>query len=525
MNQPSILSSFVIPTWVDASLLKGMLRGLERESLRMQSNGFLSQKNHPDALGSALTHPHITTDYSEALMEFITTPKTTIAAALDELRDIHSVVHQQLEEGERLWPLSMPCMLDDNEENIRLAQYGASNIGRFKTLYRHGLGVRYGRRMQTISGVHYNLSFPDQLFAVLQQHETKSELKQLSLQDYRSHRYFGLIRNFIRLIPLVMYMLGASPSVCRCFLTGREHHLQPLVKGTLYLPEATALRMGRLGYQNSAQKELGIHYNDLHDYLDGLQKAVHTPYPEFTDLGLNDEQGEPIQINDHVLQIENEYYSLVRPKQVPQAGETPSQALKNRGVGYVELRAVDVNPYSAIGIDEISAGFLESLALYCLLQDSPDLFAEEQEQIDHNQTEVVNRGRAADAKIQDGQTTISLQDWAQRHLNAIQDCAILLDQMDGSALYREAIQVMQQRLDHVENTLSAHVIKDTLDNGGTWSFGSVMAQQHVNRYEQHQLSAEREQYFAQLAQTSLQKQVQLEQDNDMSFEQYLAQYR
>ena len=514
MNQPSILSSFVIPTWVDASLLKGMLRGIERESLRMQSNGFLSQKNHPDALGSALTHPHITTDYSEALMEFITTPKTTIAAALDELRDIHSVVYQQLEEGERLWPLSMPCMLDDR-----------SNIGRFKTLYRHGLGVRYGRRMQTISGVHYNLSFPDQLFAVLQQHETKPELKQLSLQDYRSHRYFGLIRNFIRLIPLVMYMLGASPSVCRCFLTGREHHLQPLVKGTLYLPEATALRMGRLGYQNSAQKELGIHYNDLHDYLDGLQKAVHTPYPEFTDLGLNDAQGEPIQINDHVLQIENEYYSLVRPKQVPQAGETPSQALKNRGVGYVELRAVDVNPYSAIGIDEISAGFLESLALYCLLQDSPDLFAEEQEQIDHNQTEVVNRGRAADAKIQDGQTTVSLQDWAQRHLNAIQDCAILLDQMDGSALYREAIQVMQQRLDHVENTLSAHVIKDTLDNGGTWNFGSVMAQQHVNRYEQHQLSAEREQYFAQLAQTSLQKQVQLEQDNDMSFEQYLAQYR
>ena len=525
MNQPSTLSSSVIPTWVDASLFKGMLRGIERESLRMQSNGFLSQKNHPKALGSALTHPHITTDYSEALMEFITNPQTSIAAALDELRDIHSVVHQQLEDGERLWPLSMPCMLDDNEENIRLAQYGTSNIGRFKTLYRHGLGVRYGRRMQTISGVHYNLSFPDQLFAVLQQHETKPELKQLSPQDYRSHRYFGLIRNFIRLTPLVMYLLGASPSVCRCFLTGREHHLQPLVKGTLYLPEATALRMGRLGYQNSAQKELGIHYNDLHDYLEGLQKAVHTPYPEFTNLGLDDENGEPIQINDHVLQIENEYYSLVRPKQVPQAGETPSQALKNRGVGYVELRAVDVNPYSAIGIDEISAGFLESLALYCLLNDSPDLFAEEQEQIDHNQTEVVNRGRAVDAKIIEGETIVSLHDWAQRHLNAIQDCAILLDQMDGSQLYSEAIQVMQQRLDHVENTLSAHVIKDTLDHGGTWSFGSMMAQLHVNSYDQHPLSVERQQYFAELAQRSVQKQAQLEQDNDISFEQYLAQYR
>lgn len=525
MNQPNTFSSSVIPTWVDASLLKGMLRGIERESLRMQSNGFLSQKNHPKALGSALTHPHITTDYSEALMEFITTPQSTIAAALDELRDIHTVVHQHLEEGERLWPLSMPCMLDDNEENIQLAQYGTSNIGRFKTLYRRGLGVRYGRRMQTISGVHYNLSFPDQLFAELQQQESDQELKQLSAQDYRSHRYFGLIRNFIRLTPLVMYLLGASPSVCRCFLTGREHHLQPLVKDTLYLPEATALRMGRLGYQNSAQKELGIHYNDLHDYLDGLQKAVHTPYPEFSALGLDDESGEPIQINDHVLQIENEYYSLVRPKQVPQAGETPSQALKNRGVGYVELRAVDVNPYSSIGIDEIAAGFLESLALYCLLSDSPELFADEQEQIDRNQTEVVNRGRAADVKIELGKNTMTFQAWAQQYLATIQQCATLLDQANQTQLYQDAIVVMQQRLADVENTLSAHVIEDTLKHGGTWSFGSVMAQQHVQYYDQHVLNQERKQYFDELAQTSLQKQAELEQDNDMSFSQYLAKYR
>ncbi|ENW20386.1 MULTISPECIES: glutamate--cysteine ligase [Acinetobacter] len=525
MNQPSALSSSVIPTWVDASQLAGMLRGIERESLRMQSNGFLSQKNHPIALGSALTHPHITTDYSEALMEFITTPHSTIAAALDELRDIHHVVHQHLQDGEKLWPLSMPCMLDDHEENIRLAQYGTSNIGRFKTLYRHGLGVRYGRRMQTISGVHYNLSFPDQLFEDLQQHETNAELKQLSLQDYRSHRYFGLIRNFIRLTPLVMYLLGASPSVCRCFLTGREHHLQALIKGTLYLPEATALRMGRLGYQNSAQKQLGIHYNDLHDYLEGLQKAVHTPYPQFTALGLDDEQGEPIQINDHVLQIENEYYSLIRPKQVPEQGETPSQALKNRGVGYVELRAVDVNPYRAIGIDETAAGFLESLALYCLLNDSPELWADEQDQIDLNQTEIVNRGRAADAKIKDGPIEVPFQDWAQRHLGQIQACAILLDQMDRTSLYQDAVQVMQHRLYQVENTLSEQVINDTLQHGGTWNFGSIMAQQHVQDYEQHQISLERKQYFEHLAQTSLQKQSQLEQDNHMSFAEYLAQYR
>ncbi|CAB1207243.1 glutamate--cysteine ligase [Acinetobacter bouvetii] len=525
MSQPESTAQVVVPTWVDSSLFKGMLRGIERESLRMQSNGFLSQAPHPQALGSALTHPHITTDYSEALMEFITPPQDSIAKALDYLADIHAVAHRHLENGEKLWPLSMPCMLDDQEENIRLAQYGSSNVGRFKTLYRHGLGVRYGRRMQTISGVHYNLSFPDQVFEALQQHETDDTLNSLSLQDYRSHRYFGLIRNFIRLTPLVMFLVGASPSVCKCFMTGRDHHLLPLLKGTLYLPYATALRMGNFGYQNSAQKQLGIHYNNLSGYLDGLQKAVKTPYPVFSRLGLNDEQGEPIQINDHVLQIENEYYSLVRPKQVPQSGETPSQALQNRGVGYVELRAVDVNPYSPIGIDENTAAFLEVLGLYCLLQDSPDLLDAEQEQIERNQAEVVNRGRAPNASIIDAAGEHPIEDWARALVIAMQPLADILNATYNTDLYSAALTIMLGRIDEVDETLSAQVIADTLENGGTWSFGSVMAQQHAMTYEQHALSAETSAYFDDLAVQSLQQQQQLEQDSSLSFEQYLADYR
>ena len=232
MSQPESTAHDVLPEWVDSSLIKGMLRGIERESLRMQSNGFLSQEPHPHALGSALTHPHITTDYSEALMEFITPPKESINEALNYLTDIHAFVHRHLKNDEKLWPMSMPCMLDSKDENIPLAQYGSSNIGLFKTLYRHGLGVRYGRRMQTISGVHYNLSFPDHFFTALQEQEADEELRALSLQDYRSHRYMGLIRNFIRLTPLVIFLVGASPAVCQCFMTGRDHHLFPLVRGT-----------------------------------------------------------------------------------------------------------------------------------------------------------------------------------------------------------------------------------------------------------------------------------------------------
>lgn len=525
MSQPESTSQDTLTTWVDSSLLRGMLRGIERESLRMQSNGFLSQAAHPKGLGSALTHPHITTDYSEALMEFITPPQDSIPGALNYLSDIHAVVHRQLEHEEKLWPLSMPCMLDDAEERIPLAQYGSSNIGRFKTLYRHGLGVRYGRRMQTISGVHYNLSFPDALFEALQQQESDEALKNLSLQDYRSHRYFGLIRNFIRLTPLVMLVVGASPSVCQCFMTGREHHLLPLVRGTLFLPYATALRMGRFGYQNSAQKQLGIHYNNLSGYLEGLQKAVKTPYQPFSRLGLNDAQGEPIQINDHVLQIENEYYSLVRPKQVPQAGETPSQALANRGVGYVELRAVDVNPYSPIGIDEHTAGFLEVLALYCLLKDSPALLDDEQDIIERNQAEVVNRGRAPNATIlADGQS-YPIEDWSRSHAQAMQPLAELLDQAYATTLYSQGLATMLGRIDEVDATLSAQVIEDTLHQGGTWNFGSHMAQQHADVYQAHVLSPETLAYFEEMAQQSLQQQQQLEQEQTLSFEQFLTQYR
>ena len=525
MSQPQTNIPNIVPNWVDSTHFKGMLRGIERESLRMQSNGFLSQGNHPKALGSALTHPNITTDYAEALMEFITPPLDTISQVLHYLTDIHAIVHRHLENDEKLWPLSMPCMLDNNEENIRLAQYGTSNIGRFKTLYRHGLGIRYGRRMQTISGVHYNLSFPDQLFEKLQEHETDKKLKKLSLQDYRSHRYFGLIRNFIRLTPLVMYLVGASPSVCKCFMTGRDHHLLPLVSGTLFLPYATALRMGNFGYQNSAQKELGIHYNNLNGYLDGLQKAVKTPYKRFSRLGLENAAGEPIQINDHVLQIENEYYSLVRPKQVPQDGETPSQALQNRGVGYVELRAVDVNPYSPIGIDENTAGFLEVLALYCLLQDSPDLLDEEQHQIEQNQTEIVNRGRAPNAKILQHDQEYPIEDWLQQHLLQMQPLAKLLDDTYKTTLYSEALKTMTTRANEVDETLSVGVIDDTLEYGGTWGFGSHLAVQHAAVYDTHSISPETLAYFDEAAKISVQKQQQLEEDSSKTFQEYLTDYR
>lgn len=513
------------PLWLKSEHLQGMLRGIERESLRMQANGFLSQQAHPASLGAALTHPFITTDYSEALLEFITPPLQSIPDVLKFLTNVHAFTYRHLPDGESLWSLSMPCMLDEAEENIPLAQYGSSNIGRFKTLYRHGLGVRYGRRMQTISGVHYNLSFPDALFERLQQAETDATLQALSFQDYRSHRYFGLIRNFIRFIPMVMYLLGASPTVCRCFVTGREHQLEPLIKGTLYLPDATALRMGRLGYQNSAQRALGIQYNDLPDYLAGMKSAICTPFAPFEALGLDDADGEPIQINDHILQIENEYYSLIRPKQPPQQGETPAQALEARGVSYVELRAVDVNPYSPIGITEESAAFLEILGLYCLISESSKISEHEQDLIDRNQANTVNSGRDANSDLETVHGRVELRQWISTHLDAMQDFATLLDEAHESQLYSQALTLMHTRCQHVETTLSAKMLDETIAHGGTWSFGASLAKQYAQFYQDYALDEAMIAEFEQIALQSIQDQQQLEAQQSIDFLDYLKPYR
>ncbi len=522
-TETSTLTAAAIPNWLKPELLQGMLRGIEKESLRMQADGFLSQTDHPTALGSALTHPRITTDYSEALIELITPPCVSPQEALSCLRDLHQVTYQALPEGETLWPLSMPCMLDKDEEKIRLAQYGSSNLGKFKTLYRRGLGVRYGRRMQTIAGIHYNLSFPDALWDTWQ-NETSPINPALSKQDFVSERYFGLIRNFIRMTPMVIYLLGASPAVCACFLKGREHHLQEMKQGTLFLPEATALRMGKLGYQNSAQRSLGIHYNCIKAYISGLKHAIGDVYPPFTALGLNDEQGEPIQINDHILQIENEYYSLIRPKQITQANETPSAALEARGVAYVELRAVDLDPFTDVGISLNTACFLEVLALYCLMTSSPALLALEEERIARNQNHIVDQGRLAGITIETESGQQDFVQWMAEHLTAMLPFAQLLDQAHGSNQYSASLIEMQKRANDPALTLSAKVLEKTKSDG-SWGFGHQLAQRYAASLNATPLPEHIATEYAEYAEQSRKRQTAIENNDTVSFAQYVQRWR
>lgn len=512
---------FTLPDWLQSQHLHGMLRGIEKEGLRMRTDGYLAQTPHPEKLGSKLTHPFITTDYSESLLELITDPKSSPKEALAKLRELHVLVHQSLEHDEMMWSLSMPCMMSSDDEDIPLADYGTSNIGKLKTLYRSGLGVRYGRRMQTIAGLHYNLSFGDALFEQWQQQLGDTR----DLQTFKNDKYLGLIRNFKRLTSLVLYLYGASPSVCPCFLVGREHNLQQLNPSTLYKENATTLRMGKLGYTNSVQDSLDIRYNNLPEYIAGLRKAINTPFADFTEIGMDAKDGTPIQINDHILQIENEYYSPIRPKQVAKSSETPTEALEDRGIAYVEFRAIDLDPYSDVGIRLSSACFLEVLALYCLLNDSPELLPAEEEKLAENVTRVVNDGRDPNVQIlADGQEQ-NLHAWMLTHIENMLPLAELLDAQQGGNEYRNAVSLMHGKAGNPELTLSAQIIADTQRLGSTSKLGFELAKQHQDAILQQTLSPNTQAKYEVLAEKSVIQQADLEAEQTEDFKEYIKQFR
>ena len=501
-------------------LLTQCLHGIERETLRVTEQGELAQSEHPRALGSALTHGQITTDYSEALLEFITPAEADPAATLADLERIHRFAASQLH-GEYLWSPSMPGLLPD-EADIPIARYGNSNIGRLKYVYRQGLALRYGKTMQCIAGIHYNFSLPEALWPLLQQLDGEAG----SLQGYQSAAYISLIRNFRRYSWLLMYLFGASPALDASFLRGRPHHLQQLDADTLYLPYATSLRMSDLGYQSSAQSGLTPCYNDLASYIDSLRSAVATPYAPYAEIGTKDADGQWLQLNTNIIQIENEYYSSIRPKRVTRSGERPIQALSSRGVQYVEVRCLDINPYLPLGLDLDQARFLDAFILYCALQASPLLANDECHACTDNFLKTVKEGRRPGLHLQRGGQSVELRTWAGELLDAFAPIAALLDQAHGGDAYQTALHLQRRKVEDVSLTPSARVLAELNTTGESFrDFALRQSKAHAATFRAQPLSAAEQAHFDAMARTSLNDQTELEQAESGDFDAFVAAYQ
>ncbi|MCU7924734.1 MAG: glutamate--cysteine ligase [Candidatus Thiodiazotropha sp. (ex Dulcina madagascariensis)] len=500
--------------------LKGGLIGLEKEGLRVSPHGGISQKPHPEALGSPLTNRYITTDYSEALTEIITPPSADREEPLRLLFEAHHFLYQHLGD-EILWSTSMPCVVE-GDEMIPIAGYGSSNAGMMKTVYRRGLGHRYGRVMQVIAGVHFNYSLPQAFWHTYQMIEEDKG----PTQTFISESYFAMLRNLQRVGWLIPYLFGASPAVCKSFLGGRPTSLQKFDDYTYYSPHATSLRMGDIGYQNSKEQGTGIKacYDSLAAYIKSLSCAIETPCPIYQAIGVKVD-GRYEQLNANILQIENEYYSTVRPKQIPEMMEKPIHALKRRGVRYVELRSLDVNAFHPLGIAEEQVYFVEALMLLCLLQESPKINAEEQKAIDWNELAAAHQGREPGLELQRHGGGVLLRDWGLEICDAIQPiCEILEAGMPGEP-YSRSLMLQRQRLQDADLTPSARMLAEMRDKGESFfQFAQRMSKQHQHYFNQQAYSSQDQELLIQEARDSWRRQREIEASDTIGFDAFLADY-
>lgn len=499
--------------------LRDAMHGIEKEGLRVDSSGNLSLRPHPSGLGSPLTNSSITTDFSEAQLELITPAFTSPKAALDFLGNVHQFTYSQLGD-ELMWAGSMPCKIED-ASSIPIAEFGSSNVGQMKHIYRVGLKHRYGNMMQSIAGIHYNFSLPDEFWVALQ---TQKKV-QGDLQAFRSASYFNMIRNFRRHSWLLLYLFGASPALSDSFMKGKDHTLLKLQRNTLFLPYATSLRMSDLGYSTTAQSSIDICFNHLKTYIQSLTKAIHTPYPAYEKIGVKVE-GNYRQLAATILQIENEYYSDIRPKRVAKVEETPLQALKRRGVEYIEVRNTDINPFLTVGIDLGQTLFLDTFLISCLFMDDNLLSPAKCKDAVENLKKVTLQGRQPGLMLTSQTGEVDLETAGTKLIGKLEITAELLDALHDTNSYSLSVKAQLEKIQNPALTPSAMVLQALNETGLDYSEWILeKSKEHRNTLQQLELNTATLNHLTAEAKKSVAEQKQLEESDQIPFDGFLEIYR
>ncbi|PIE42351.1 MAG: glutamate--cysteine ligase [Gammaproteobacteria bacterium] len=424
-------------------------RGIEKEGLRYTYTDRLSEKSHPKTLGSPLTHQEVTTDYAESLLEIVTPAFRNSRDTQAHLCYLHRVLAQ--DSYEYMLNGSMPAYIADTEA-VQIGWYGRSHAGQMRRLYRKGLALRYGKAMQLIAGMHFNYSICNRLFnhyaEILGCHFNRQFVDQC---------YMNLVRNLRRYAWLTAYLFGHSPAVDKSFLHGKSHTLDTFDDETLYLPHATSLRMSDIGYQNKTGHLVSA--NSLAQYIHDLAAAVKTPCKAFEQMGLYDVNGDYQQINTNLLQIENEYYTAARPKQLMISGEPPLRALADRGVAYVELRTLDINCFERTGISQNQLDFLEVFMLFCLFDEAPIFDKTDEKEAKTNMANISRYGRDPEVLINNRGQPTGVSRWGSEILEAMRPIAEAMDSEKHRPHYVSLIERELEVVANPELTPSARIMR------------------------------------------------------------------
>ncbi len=499
---------------LDFSTLTQNRSGMEREMLRVDADGRVSRSDHPAGAGHKLTHPRITVDFSEGLLELVTQPHVRRQAMLDEMQELQAFVARQLPAGEFVWAPSMPPTA--RSADVRIAEFGRSQSGRMKQVYRQGLASRYGKIMQIIAGIHYNFSFD--LRFIEHMHQLMGS--HLSALECRNRLYFRLIRGFDRHAWLLPYLFGASPVAARSSLAMPTSWLLDLDEEHVYGEFATSLRMSDIGYQSPAQADLYISHRSLQDYVRELVLATRTPWPAYEQLGLR-EGDDWTQLNANILQIENEYYSAIRPKQITRRGERPACALHERGVSYIEVRMMDIDPFEPLGMSRSTADFLEVFLLACLAHGEEGADFNQADR--NNQKLAIRYGRRESLKLMRGASSIRLRDWADEFLDECAQLAECLDKVHGGRAYADGVAAQRAKWAAPE-TLPSQRVLDAAGETGYAQWATEISRSHTRHFAQAPLDeAALARLQAEVA-ASFTANARLEQEQSGDLASYVAQY-
>jgi glutamate--cysteine ligase len=458
--------------------------GVEKESQRVTSSGDLALTEHPSAFGDKTENPCITVDFSESQIEMITPTYKSVDEVYDELNKINSEVENNIGD-ELLWPLSMPPKLPA-EESIPIARFSDSEHGKQMQIYRTGLALRYGKKMQMISGIHYNFSFGEEMIEYLYHKYGNDMEKRLFIDEI----HFALTRNFLRYRWLLIYLFGASPYCHSSYhsVINKEigiikkccHDCEDIIEN--FNQYATSLRVSRFGYSNTLKNNYNIYFNSLEEYSTKIRTMLATENKKYSNLGIYT-NGNQIQLNGNILQKESEFYSSIRLKQNISKGETPLDALEKRGVRHVEVRILDLNPFERLGLNVEQMNFLQIFMLFCLFEKSDLITDNEYLKINSNHHHVALYGRKEDLILQKyDNSPIELKVWGEEIFERLIDIAELIQHDTGNDKYLKSVSNEYKKLFDVSLLPSERIQREMKENNENFlEFGTRWAINNLDK--------------------------------------------
>ena len=417
------------------SLLTSGNFGLEKENLRVDKEGKLALTPHPKEFGDKMKNPYITIDFSESQLEMITPSFETIEKAYTFLENLHDIISTTID-GEYLWPQSIPAILPE-EKDIPIGVFHGE-AGKSNKVYRELLAKKYGKKLQLLSGIHYNFSFSDKFLKRLYEAvSVSSEFE--NFKEFKNHLYLKIARNHFRYGWFFIYLFGASSPIHGTYKKECVEKMAQLKDDSYYFEDTLSFRNGICGYKNLG--EIYVSHSSLTDYVSDIKKLIEK----------------------NVLQEAKEYYSSIRVKSKSKTNIL--DALEKDGIEYLEFRSIDLNPFSRIGVDILDLEFVHLFIIYLLLKEENSEFGEAQyKSAIKNQELLATRGRDKEFLLNKGDNlTITAREWAKEIIDEmtcyLQDMGILDDK------YKEVIDFQRDKIENEDRQYVSRLLNGIKEKG------------------------------------------------------------